>query len=197
MFSFVDLPIKEGVYNGQEVTQKVRVLSGLHQSQRKSEYGTFMDTSIKTQAQIELVLSQNPDVKLQEFNIFSNPACLDVLARKPESQTFGGQTYLPGFEPFQPILESSFNHLDHQNIFGIHVGKTFREIEKGRYESFTTKNFYLYPELRKLRVETLHESMSYYPGKRRQFDISNKLLDTCDSTSDEIHSRIYEILKIY
>ena len=197
MFSYVDLPTKEGVYNGQEVIQKVRVLSRLNQSKRKSEYGIFTDTSIKTQAKIELVLSQNTDVKLQDFNIFSNPACIDVLARKPEAQIFDGQTYLPGFEPFKPILESSFNHLDHQNIFGIYVGKTFNEVEKGRYESFTTRNFYLYPELRKLRVETLHESMNYYPGKRRQFDVSNKMVDTCDSSSDKIHRKIHEILKIY
>jgi len=194
MFSFVNLPSKEGVYNGKEVIQNVKVLSRLHQSQRKSEYGTFTDTSIKTQAQIELVLSQNEEIKLEDFNVFLDPDIVDVIAVKPNVIGLGGQTFLPGFEPFEPIIESTFNHLDHQNTFGVFVGQTFKEVEKGRYESFTTKSFYLYPDLKKLRVDTLFESMSYYPGKRRNFDVSNKLIEINQTPNDEIHKRVWEIL---
>ena len=176
MFSFLKLPHQKGTYQGSNVEQQIQLHARVQYEKVQTNFGILTEASIQTNAEVKLVLEQN-NVTLDSFNVLQDDSKTEVIVKDLETTNQFGQTYLPGFEPFQPIISSSFNNLDHQQIFGVYFGRTYDFYERNRYERTTTERYYYYPNLDKVRIENLTESMSFYPGNRKQYDPSLKLVD--------------------
>ena len=199
MYSSLKLLDQTGVYNGQEVVQNTQLNSRIKLEKRQTNFGILTDAIVKTKAEIQLALKSDPRIILNEFAVdFDKETSENVLLNQYNDQYADSLTqgYLPGFEPFEPMTFEGFSDWEHQNIFGIYIGGTYKYFEKGRYESTTRCNFFYYPNLEELRVQTYFESMSFYPGNRKQYSVSDKFMSLDEANTQELQDRLFEVKTI-
>jgi len=195
MYSRLKLLDQTGIYNGQEVVQSTNLTSIINFVKRKTNFGIFTDTIVKTHAEIQMALKSDPRIILNEFNVhFDKETSENVILNKPADNLTQG--FLPGFEPFEPMTLEGFSDWDHQNIFGIYIGGTSKYYERNHYESTTKRKLFYYPNLEELRLQTECESKSYYPGNGSEYSISDRFVGFDEANTEELQDRLFEVKTI-
>lgn len=189
--SRINFNLVSGYHQGTYLNQNVNLNSNLKHLERKSKYGTYTDSFLETSARIQTVLQDNPEYVIEEFEVKMDKEQAKNLILDPNQ--FSGQIYLPGLAEITPVTQSNFSEIHHQQIFGVYAGRDYHEIEKGRYESNTTKEFFYYPNTNLVRVEELNDSMSYYPGKRRQYYFNNSMNAVDQFIPNQVLLKIQEL----
>ena len=98
---------------------------------------------------------------------------------KPETYIFNQEEQLSLFvtELTQVMTPHTLTPEKYQEFFGVFIGSTVQNKEKGLKESRQVDSYFFYPQLDQIRLNTKITFKNYYPGKNDSVELTNEFFN--------------------